>query len=120
MDNFRIYIPCIYVNPYFLPDSNTPLSKPYRIKIIVKERDFPVIEEVRHNNVDRFSGFGELYDQSRPVTPPVVTEILTTYLRNKPHTIVDVGCWMLDVVQVCPHSYGWMNTPATYQRCRFG
>lgn len=51
-----------------------------------------MIEEVRHNNVDRFTGFGELYDLSRPVAPQIVTDILTTYLRNKPQTVVDVGC----------------------------
>lgn len=51
-----------------------------------------MIEKIRDNNVDRFTGFSELYNLSRPVAPPIVTEILTTYLRNKPQTVIDVGC----------------------------
>jgi ubiquinone/menaquinone biosynthesis C-methylase UbiE len=51
-----------------------------------------VIEEVRRNNVERFSGFGALYDQNRPSAPQEVVEILTTYLRSNPQTVVDVGC----------------------------
>lgn len=51
-----------------------------------------MIEEVRKNNVERFAGFGALYDQNRPSAPQEVVEILTTYLRSNPQTVVDVGC----------------------------
>ena len=51
-----------------------------------------MIEETRHNNVERFTGFGELYDQNRPVAPMEVVNILTTYLDDHPQTVVDVGC----------------------------
>ncbi|AOZ93717.1 class I SAM-dependent methyltransferase [Paenibacillus crassostreae] len=51
-----------------------------------------MIEEIRNNNVARFAGFGTLYDQNRPSAPPEIVDILTTYLRSVPHTVVDVGC----------------------------
>ncbi|WP_438349356.1 class I SAM-dependent methyltransferase [Paenibacillus sp. FA6] len=51
-----------------------------------------MIEEIRNNNVERFAGFGSLYDQNRPSAPLEVVKILTTYLRSKPQMVVDVGC----------------------------
>lgn len=51
-----------------------------------------MIENVRMNNVQRFAGFGTLYDQNRPTAPEEVVTILTHYLQNKPQTVVDVGC----------------------------
>lgn len=51
-----------------------------------------MIEHVRNNNVERFVGFGELYDQNRPSAPQEVVDILSTYLRSTPQTVVDVGC----------------------------
>lgn len=49
-------------------------------------------EQIRENNVERFAGFGDLYDQNRPKAPQEVVNILTRYLRGKPRTVVDVGC----------------------------
>ncbi|NHW35798.1 class I SAM-dependent methyltransferase [Paenibacillus aceris] len=51
-----------------------------------------MIENVRTSNVQRFAGFGALYDQNRPTAPQEVVKLLTTYLQRKPQTVVDVGC----------------------------
>ncbi|MFC5448896.1 class I SAM-dependent methyltransferase [Paenibacillus aestuarii] len=44
------------------------------------------------SNVDRFLGFGELYDQHRPEAPKQVIEIINTYLGTKPSRVIDIGC----------------------------
>lgn len=44
------------------------------------------------NNVDRFSGFENDYDQHRPKAPKAVIDILTSYLGRKPDAVADVGC----------------------------
>lgn len=44
------------------------------------------------NNVDRFSGFQDTYDTHRPAAPPIVTDIITGYLGERPHLVADVGC----------------------------
>ncbi|WP_068785629.1 class I SAM-dependent methyltransferase [Paenibacillus phocaensis] len=49
-------------------------------------------EQIRINNVDRFSGFGDLYDQSRPQAPVDLINILTMYLGRSPELVADVGC----------------------------
>ncbi|OCT13685.1 SAM-dependent methyltransferase [Paenibacillus pectinilyticus] len=51
-----------------------------------------MIEHIRTNNVQRFTGFGELYDESRPTAPAEVIKILSSYLGRQPQTVVDVGC----------------------------
>ncbi|CAH1203716.1 2-methoxy-6-polyprenyl-1,4-benzoquinol methylase, mitochondrial [Paenibacillus allorhizoplanae] len=51
-----------------------------------------MIEHIRTSNVQRFTGFGTLYDESRPTAPQEMIKILTAYLGNKPQTVVDVGC----------------------------
>ncbi|GGO03371.1 class I SAM-dependent methyltransferase [Saccharibacillus kuerlensis] len=51
-----------------------------------------MLEHVRKNNVERFTGFGELYDRNRPSAPKEVVRILKTYLEGTPRTVVDVGC----------------------------
>ncbi|MZQ87043.1 methyltransferase domain-containing protein [Paenibacillus sp. 5J-6] len=51
-----------------------------------------MIENVRTSNVQRFAGFGALYDQNRPTAPQEVVKLITTYLQHKPQTVVDVGC----------------------------
>ncbi|GIP10999.1 class I SAM-dependent methyltransferase [Paenibacillus macerans] len=48
--------------------------------------------QIRQNNVDRFNGFGTLYDQSRPQAPEEVAKILTMYLGRAPEHVADVGC----------------------------
>ena len=45
-----------------------------------------------HKNADRFKGFAELYDNTRPTCPPYVVEVLTRYLGHCPQTVVDMGC----------------------------
>lgn len=44
------------------------------------------------NNIDRFSGFENDYDQHRPKAPTAVITILTSYLGRTPNLVVDVGC----------------------------
>lgn len=51
-----------------------------------------MIEHIRTNNVERFKGFGSLYDENRPTAPQEVITILTTYLQRQPQMVVDVGC----------------------------
>ncbi len=51
-----------------------------------------MLEHIRKNNVDRFAGFGELYDRNRPAAPEEAVRILETYLEGTPDTVVDVGC----------------------------
>jgi len=53
-----------------------------------------------HKNANRFSGFAEIYHNSRPACPPYVTGILPRYLGpvnnqdlgRRPHTVIDLGC----------------------------
>lgn len=42
-------------------------------------------------NIDRFSGFADLYDESRPKPPQIVTDILMLYLGKIPELVVDIG-----------------------------
>ncbi|WP_211184377.1 class I SAM-dependent methyltransferase [Paenibacillus lemnae] len=46
----------------------------------------------RVSNIDRFSGFQDLYDRYRPEAPGKVIDILTGYLGAKPRLVVDLGC----------------------------
>ncbi|WP_462412856.1 class I SAM-dependent methyltransferase [Neobacillus sp. Marseille-QA0830] len=48
--------------------------------------------ESNRNNVERFNGFSSLYDQNRPSAPNEVVKIVTTYLKDRPKLVVDVGC----------------------------
>jgi len=43
-------------------------------------------------NIDRFSGFSNLYDAYRPVPPRDIPEILCAYLSRDAETVVDLGC----------------------------
>jgi ubiquinone/menaquinone biosynthesis C-methylase UbiE len=43
-------------------------------------------------NIDRFSGFADVYSCNRPVVPKIAIEIITKYLGRKPRLIVDIGC----------------------------
>jgi ubiquinone/menaquinone biosynthesis C-methylase UbiE len=49
-------------------------------------------EEEIKNNINRFSGFTELYDLNRPETPVIITDILTMYLTHAPSLVIDLGC----------------------------
>lgn len=43
-------------------------------------------------NVERFTGFADLYDQFRPEAPKLVVDILTSYLEKRPGLVLDLGC----------------------------
>lgn len=43
-------------------------------------------------NADRFMGFAEIYENSRPTVPAHTIEIITDYLGRTPETVVDLGC----------------------------
>lgn len=43
-------------------------------------------------NVNRFSGFADVYDQARPRMPEYPIEIITKYLNKKADVVVDLGC----------------------------
>ncbi|MCA1294594.1 class I SAM-dependent methyltransferase [Paenibacillus sp. alder61] len=43
-------------------------------------------------NIERFSGFAELYDRYRPEAPQLVVELLGNYLGRKPDLVMDLGC----------------------------
>lgn len=43
-------------------------------------------------NVERFSGFKEDYDRFRPQAPVLVTQLIKTYLGQRPSVVVDLGC----------------------------
>jgi ubiquinone/menaquinone biosynthesis C-methylase UbiE len=42
-------------------------------------------------NIARFSGFTDCYDKYRPEAPPLVIDILSTYLGKRPSVVVDIG-----------------------------
>lgn len=43
-------------------------------------------------NADRFIGFADIYENSRPTVPAHAIEIITDYLGKTPDTVVDMGC----------------------------
>lgn len=66
-------------------------------------------------NARRFSGFADLYDAVRPVPPPVLAEVITTYAGSRPELVVDLGSgtglstrwaatWSADAVGVEPNA----------------
>lgn len=50
------------------------------------------MSEANRHNIERFTGFGALYDNNRPSAPEEVIKIITTYLKGRPKLVVDVGC----------------------------
>lgn len=44
-----------------------------------------------HANIERFTGFADIYDQNRPKPPKIVTDILMQYLDEAPEMVVDLG-----------------------------
>jgi SAM-dependent methyltransferase len=66
-------------------------------------------------NAGRFSGFADLYDAVRPVPPPTLAEVITTYAGGRPALVVDLGSgtglstrwaatWSAEVIGVEPSS----------------
>lgn len=43
-------------------------------------------------NADRFIGFADIYENSRPTVPVHSVDIVTEYLGRIPETVVDLGC----------------------------
>ena len=43
-------------------------------------------------NANRFIGFADVYENSRPTVPAHAIEIITDYLGKTPDTVVDMGC----------------------------
>jgi ubiquinone/menaquinone biosynthesis C-methylase UbiE len=43
-------------------------------------------------NIDRFTGFGGLYDRNRPQAPLLVVKLLSDYAGGKPANVLDIGC----------------------------
>ena len=44
-------------------------------------------------NIERFSGFADLYDKYRPAPPAALSTILTQWAQvTRPHLVVDLGC----------------------------
>lgn len=43
-------------------------------------------------NSNRFLGFAQLYENSRPTIPDTACDIILNYLGHKPNQIVDLGC----------------------------
>ncbi|CAM3477503.1 class I SAM-dependent methyltransferase [Marinicrinis lubricantis] len=49
-------------------------------------------EHNEKRNIERFSGFADVYDTYRPEAPAQVIPILTRYAGERPSHVVDVGC----------------------------
>jgi len=49
------------------------------------------MSNVTQENIDRFSGFTDLYNASRPIPPEIITEIILMYLPSSPELVVDIG-----------------------------
>ena len=50
------------------------------------------MKDIRTNNIDRFLGYSQFYNENRPAAPNSIIKILTRYLTQSPHRVVDVGC----------------------------
>jgi len=46
---------------------------------------------VNLENIERFSGYAELYNTSRPTPPKIITDIAVKYLGREPEIVVDLG-----------------------------
>jgi len=46
---------------------------------------------ITQENIDRFSGFTDLYNASRPVPPEIIQACILKYLAAPPRTVVDIG-----------------------------
>ena len=49
------------------------------------------VNHVKQENIDRWSGFADIYVSSRPVPPQIITKSVLTYLAAPPQTVVDLG-----------------------------
>lgn len=46
---------------------------------------------INDKNIERFSGFSELYNDNRPIPPEILTKIILMYLNKYPDVVVDIG-----------------------------
>ncbi|MCL2636854.1 MAG: class I SAM-dependent methyltransferase [Oscillospiraceae bacterium] len=46
---------------------------------------------VNEKNIERFSGYADLYNAVRPIPPPIITKAVLLYLKNNPDVVVDLG-----------------------------
>lgn len=46
----------------------------------------------KQKNADRFSGFADIYENSRPKVPQYPVDVICRYLGRKPKLVVDMGC----------------------------
>jgi len=46
---------------------------------------------VNLENIERFNGYAELYNTSRPTPPKIITDVIVKYLGRNPEIVVDLG-----------------------------
>lgn len=46
---------------------------------------------VNEKNIERFSGYSALYNDSRPIPPEIIKKAALLYLKNAPGVVVDIG-----------------------------
>lgn len=46
---------------------------------------------VNKKNIERFSGYADLYNGARPTPPEIITKAVLLYLKNAPEVVVDIG-----------------------------
>ena len=46
---------------------------------------------VNEKNIERWSGFSDLYDKCRPIPPEIITRAILLYLKGDPEVVVDLG-----------------------------
>jgi len=49
------------------------------------------MSNVNQTNIDRWSGFADIYNASRPVPPDIITQSILIYLESPPELVVDIG-----------------------------
>ncbi len=50
------------------------------------------MEDISRNNIERFLGYSDFYNEHRPIAPDIIVKMLIMYLNDVPNRVVDVGC----------------------------
>lgn len=50
------------------------------------------MKEEKQKNMERFTGFADIYDEARPSVPEYPVQIVCKYLERNPETVIDMGC----------------------------
>ena len=50
------------------------------------------MKEEKQKNIERFTGFADIYNSARPSVPEYPVQIVCKYLERTPETVVDMGC----------------------------